>query len=99
MRSTGRGEANLHNLCSFAAVELMRGGMEPQEAGLEVLRRVAKKSHPRLLNESGEPSFGLSFYLIRKDGKHAGVSMRGAAQFAITDKDGTRHENMVALYK
>lgn len=96
--STGRGEANLHNLCSFAAVELMRGGMDPVDAGLEVLRRVAKHSHPRLRNEKGEPNFGLQFYLIRKDGKHAGVTMRGKGKFAITDKDGTRKEDLVSLY-
>ncbi len=96
--STGRGEANLHNLCSFAAVELMRSGMEPEEAGLEVLRRVAKHSHPRLLNDEGQPNFGLQFYLIRKDGKHAGVTMRGGGKFAITDKEGSRKEDLVALY-
>ncbi len=96
--STGRGEANLQNQCSFAAVELMRSGMEPAEAGLEVLRRVANHSHPRLLNDEGEPAFGLQFYLIRKDGKHAGVTMRGKGKFAITDKDGTRHEELVSLF-
>ena len=96
--STGRGEANLHNLCSFAAVELMRGGMSPKDAGLEVLRRVAKHSIPRLQNEAGEPNFGLSFYLINKAGEHAGVTMRGKGQFAITDKEGSRKEDMVSLY-
>ena len=96
--STGRGEANLHNQCSFAAVELMRTGMTPEEAGLEVLRRVAKHSAPRLRNEKGEPDFGLQFYLIRKDGLHAGVTMRGRGGFAITDKDGTRKEKLVSLY-
>lgn len=96
--STGRGEANLQNQCSFAAVELMRKGMEPAEAGLEVLRRVAKHSMPRLKNEQGEPNFGLQFYLIRKDGKHAGVTMRGRGKFAITDKDGSRKEDLVSLF-
>ena len=46
--STGRGEANLQNQSSFAAVELMRRGMAPVDAGLEVLRRVAEKTVPRL---------------------------------------------------
>lgn len=96
--STGRGEANLQNQCSFAAVELMRNGMTPQEAGLEILRRVAKHTVPRLKNDKGEPDFGLQFYLIRKDGLHAGVTMRGNGKFAITDKDGTRKEDLVALY-
>ena len=66
--STGRGEANLQNQCSFAAVELMRGGMTPVEAGLEVLRRVVKHTVPRLRNKKGEPDFGLKFYLLAKDG-------------------------------
>ena len=97
--STGRGEANLQNQCSYAAVELMRNGMTPREAGLEILRRVAKHSVPRLKNEKGEPDFGLQFYLIRKDGLHAGVTMRGKGKFSITDKDGTRKEDLVSLYE
>lgn len=96
--STGRGEANLQNQCSFAAVELMRGGMTPVEAGLEVLRRVAKHTVPRLRNKQGEPDFGLNFYLLRKDGLHGGVAMRGPAKFAVTDEKGTRLEPCTTLY-
>lgn len=96
--STGRGEANLQNQCSFAAVELMRTGMEPVEAGLEVLRRVSKHAHPRLKNEAGQADFGLQFYLLRKDGEYAGVTMRGRGKFAITDENGSRKEDLVALY-
>ena len=81
-----------------AAVELMRGGMTPKEAGLEVLRRVAKKTIPRLRNKKGQPDFGLKFYLIRKDGLHAGVSMHSPSKFAITDKDGTRLEECACLF-
>jgi len=97
--STGRGEANLHNCSSFAAVELMRSGMTPVEAGLEILRRIAQHTAPRLRDAEGRPNFGLQFYLIRKDGLHAGVTMRGRGQFAITDQDGTRHEPLVPLYE
>ncbi len=96
--STGRGEENLQNLCSFAGVELMRGGMSPEEAGLEVLRRVAKHCEPRLRDEQGRPKFNLQFYLLAKDGRHAGLAMWGPKQFAITDADGTRLEESVALY-
>ncbi|MFV1967770.1 MAG: isoaspartyl peptidase/L-asparaginase, partial [Pirellulaceae bacterium] len=96
--STGRGEANLQNQCSFAAVELMRNGMTPPEAGLEVLRRVAKHTIPRLRNETGRPDFGLKFYLLRKDGLYAGVSMWGPAAFAVTDEKGIRLEDCLALY-
>lgn len=96
--STGRGEANLANLCSHAAVELMRHGMSPREAGLEVMRRVAKHTEPRLLDSEGRPSFNLKFYLLGKDGSHAGIAMWAPAKYSITDASGTRHEACVGLY-
>ncbi len=97
--STGRGEANLQNLCCFAGVELMRNGMSPEEAGLEILRRVAEKTVPRLLNEKGRPNFGLNFYLLAKDGTYAGVTMHAGAKFAVADENGARREECVPLYK
>lgn len=96
--STGRGEANLQNLCSFAAVELMRGGMNATDAGLEVLRRVAATTEPRLRDEQGRPDFGLKFYLIGPRGEHAGVSMWGPAQYAVADSAGARLEDCAVLY-
>lgn len=96
--STGRGEANLQNLSSMAAVELMRSGMPPKEAGLEILRRVAQHTVPRLRDAEGRPTFDLQFYLIAKDGAHAGVAMWGPKMFAITDAAGTRHEESASLY-
>jgi N4-(beta-N-acetylglucosaminyl)-L-asparaginase len=96
--STGRGEANLENLCSMAAVELMRGGLSPREAGLEVLRRVAAHTVPRLLDDDGRPRFDLQFYLIAKDGSQAGVTMWGPKKYAVTDSAGTRHEESSALF-
>ena len=38
--STGRGEANLYNLCSFVIIEEMRRGAHPKDAGMEVLKRI-----------------------------------------------------------
>ena len=96
--STGRGEANLQNQSSFAAVELMRRGMAPAEAGLEVLRRVAEKTVPRLRDKNGRPDFDLRFYVLRKDGQYAGVSLKSGAKFAISDEQGTRLEDCQALY-
>ncbi len=96
--STGRGEANLQNMCSFAAVELMRQGASPEEAGMEVLKRVAKTTPDYLRDDKGRPEFGLNFYILARDGRHAGVAMWGPARFAVTDKDGTRHEPCKALY-
>ncbi len=97
--STGRGEANLQNLCSFAAVELMRGGMSPRDAGLEICRRVASHCHRRdLQDEQGRPKFGLKFYLLNKQGDYAGVTLWGPAKFSVTDDQGTRREPCAALY-
>lgn len=97
--STGRGEANLANLCSHAAVELMRGGMSPRDAGLEIMRRVAAHTEPRLKDKEGRPTFNLKFYLLGKDGSHAGIAMWAPAKFSITDAAGTRHEPCVGLYE
>lgn len=96
--STGRGEANLQNLSSMAAVELMRGGLGPEEAGLEVLRRVAAHTPERLLAADGKPDFGLSLYLLSKDGRYAGVTMRGGEQFAVCDERGARLEDCKPLF-
>lgn len=96
--STGRGEANLQNLASFAAVELMRNGGSPEDAGMEVLRRIDRNTESRLRDKDGRPDFGLSFYLLAKDGRHAGVTLWGPEKFAVTDENGTRHEDCTALY-
>lgn len=96
--STGRGEANLQNLCSFAAVELMRNGLNATDAGLEVLRRVAATTEPRLRDAEGRPDFGLKFYLIGPRGEHGGVSMWGPAQYAVADSAGARLEDCAVLY-
>jgi N4-(beta-N-acetylglucosaminyl)-L-asparaginase len=95
---TGRGEATIKNLTSFAAVELMRGGKSPVEAGLEALRRVAQHTtEPWLLDPQGRPNFNLKLYLLAKDGRHAGVSLREPGHFAVTDERGTRLEECVVL--
>jgi N4-(beta-N-acetylglucosaminyl)-L-asparaginase len=96
--STGRGEANLQNLSSFAAVELMRHGASPLDAGMEILKRIAQTTEPRLRDSGGRPDFGISFYVLAKDGRYAGVTMWGPEKFAITDEAGTRHEDCVPLF-
>lgn len=89
--STGRGECNVQNCSSFAVVELLRQGRSPEEAGLEVMRRVVKHTtQPHLLRPDGRPNFGLKFYVLRKDGTHAGVSLWGPSRYAVTDAQGSR---------
>src|SRR6266480_5232846 len=74
--STGRGEANLYNLCSFLIVENMRRGMHPKDAGLDACRRIkANTIEKRLLNSKGNPNFNINFYALNAKGEYAGVSM------------------------
>jgi N4-(beta-N-acetylglucosaminyl)-L-asparaginase len=79
--STGRGEANLFNLCSFFIVEELRRGRAAKDAGLEALRRVqAATVEKRLLDRNGLPSFQLAFYVLTKRGEYAGVAMWGRSE-------------------
>jgi N4-(beta-N-acetylglucosaminyl)-L-asparaginase len=98
--STGRGEANLRELSSFAAVDLMRRGASPRDAGLEVLQRIVGHTRePHLLGPDGRPNFGLKLYLLNKRGERAGVSLWGPARYAVTDADGTRLDDCVFLFE
>ena len=85
--STGRGEANLYNLCSFLIVEEMRRGKHPKDAGLEALKRVQKNTvEKRLLNARGLPNFGLNFYIVNAKGEYAGVSTYAGNYAVCTEK-------------
>ena len=93
--STGRGEANLYGLSSFLAVEELRRGRSPKDAGLEALRRIkANTVEKRLLKENGDPNFNISFYVLTVTGQYAGVSMysTGRNGFAVCDEKGPRVE-------
>ena len=98
--STGRGEANLFNLCSFLIVEEMRRGKHPQDAGIEALKRIkANTVEKRLLKPNGDPSFNINFYIVNTRGEYAGVAMYsgGRQQFAVCDEKGPRTEPCEAL--
>ncbi|HKP37704.1 MAG TPA: N(4)-(beta-N-acetylglucosaminyl)-L-asparaginase [Pyrinomonadaceae bacterium] len=89
--STGRGEANLYNLCSYLIVEEMRRGAHPKDAGMEALRRIkANTIEKRLLNSRGTPNFGINFYVLNAKGEYAGVTMYEGAKFAICNEDGPK---------
>ena len=89
--STGRGEANLYNLCSFMIVEEMRRGAHPKDAGMAALRRIKSNTiEKRLLNKRGEPNFNISFYVLNKKGEHAGVSMYGPVTYSYCDENGPK---------
>ena len=87
--STGRGEANLYNLCSFLIVEEMRRGSHPKDAGMEALRRIKGNTiEKRLLNSKGNPNFGINFYIINAKGQFAGLTMYPGTSFAICNDSG-----------
>ena len=97
--STGRGEANLLDCCSFLAVEFMRQGMHPKDACLEVMRRVAAKTvNPSLLREDGTPSFSLNFYALNKNGEYGGANFR-PSRFVVNDGGDSRHEDSAYLWE
>jgi N4-(beta-N-acetylglucosaminyl)-L-asparaginase len=87
--STGRGEANLYNLTSYLIVENMRRGMSPLDAGMDGVKRIVDNTiEPRLLNDRGEPAFGIRFYVLNKEGEHAGVQLRGGGDYAVCTENG-----------
>jgi N4-(beta-N-acetylglucosaminyl)-L-asparaginase len=92
--ATGRGEACVLANGSFAVVEMLRRGMAPLDAGMEILRRVVRQTQrqaryqPELLDEQGFPDFGLQFYVLGLDGSVAGVSLRNPGKYAVSDAGG-----------
>jgi N4-(beta-N-acetylglucosaminyl)-L-asparaginase len=98
--STGRGEANLYNLCSFFIVEKLREGMHPKDAGMEALRRIQSNTvEKRLLNDRGLPNFGIRFFVLNKKGEHAGVSMyaSGETTYGVCTENGAQEMPLEAL--
>lgn len=94
--STGRGEANLYNLCSFLIVEEMRRGAHPKDAGMTALKRIRDNTvEKRLLTARGLPNFGINFYVLNAKGEYAGVTMyeqegRYKPSFAVCTEAGAK---------
>jgi len=98
--ATGSGEENIKIAGAHTIVENMRRGMSPKDAGIDALKRIIR-------NYNGDMSrlkyVSMKFYILRKDGEYAGVSMWSGtkeqpSKFAI--HDGTkRFENAAFLYE
>ena len=100
--STGRGEANLYGLCSFLIVEELRRGAHPKDAGMAALKRIKSNTiEKRLLNDRGEPNFGIDFYVLTNKGEHAGVTMYAGddSAYACCDENGPRKIPLEPLLK
>ena len=84
--STGRGEANILMNGSRIVVENMRNDMAPEDACMDVLRRIcAQTKEMRLLRESGVPNFQLQFYALNKAGVHGGGCIHGNTAYSVHD--------------
>lgn len=99
--STGFGEANLRTCASFQVVQFMSQGASPEEACLKAMRVVAEKAslQPRLLDASGRPRFGHSFYALNKKGEYGSASMWSGHSYVVHDGQENKRRESAYLYK
>ncbi|MBS1849766.1 MAG: N(4)-(beta-N-acetylglucosaminyl)-L-asparaginase [Acidobacteria bacterium] len=99
--ATGSGEENIKIAGAHTIVENMRHGMSPQEAGMDALKRIVRNYN----NDMSKLQYmDMTYYILRKDGAYAGVSLwDGYSEHEphkIAVHDGTRRaEKTVALMK
>jgi N4-(beta-N-acetylglucosaminyl)-L-asparaginase len=98
--ATGSGEENIRVAGAHSIIENMRKGMMPAEAGLDVLKRIARNFNN---NEKKLRYVGMTYYILRKDGAYAGVCLWSGPEnkpvrFCV--HDGTKRlENCISLFK
>ena len=84
--STGFGEAVILASGSRTVVENMRHGLKPEQAILDVLERICRKTIAKyLLNAPGRPKFDVNFYAINKAGEYAGGAIYKGGKYAVHD--------------
>jgi hypothetical protein len=64
-----------------------------------VLRRIANHAQPNQQDAAGRPTFNVRLFALAKDGSHAGVTLWGPQQMAVTDTEGSRLEDCVPLFR
>jgi N4-(beta-N-acetylglucosaminyl)-L-asparaginase len=96
--ATGNGEENIKVAGAHTIVENMRKGMSPADAGLDALKRIARNFNNDMTRLRYVSMF---FYVLRKDGAHAGCSLwsktssgQGPRQYGV--HDGTKHAETAA---
>ena len=53
-----------------------KGRAYPKDAGMEAVKRIQQNTvEKRLLNDRGLPDFYVSFYILDRQGRHAGVDL------------------------
>jgi N4-(beta-N-acetylglucosaminyl)-L-asparaginase len=98
--ATGSGEENIKVAGAHTIVENMRHGMSPEEAGLDTLKRIARNFNNDMTRLAYVSMF---YYILRKDGQYAGVSMWSnagdkARQYVVHD-GAKRYETAKFLFQ
>ncbi|MCS6886207.1 MAG: N(4)-(beta-N-acetylglucosaminyl)-L-asparaginase [Acidobacteriota bacterium] len=99
--ATGRGEECIKVAGAYAVVECMRRGAMPEEACLEVLKRVsARYNHDR----SRLKTFNLQFYALDKHARHGSAvlwlqSDKERPKYAVSDGKAAVLRNAAWLYE
>jgi N4-(beta-N-acetylglucosaminyl)-L-asparaginase len=88
--ATGIGENVMRYCGSFLIVELMRQGRTPQEACVEVIKRIAKKD-PRGFDLS------INFVALDKEGRFGAAGTAKGFPFSVTTKSFSRVQQSVAV--
>jgi len=70
--ATGSGEENIKVAGAHTIVENMRHGMSPLEAGMDALKRIVRSYNGDM---SKLRFVDMTYYVLRKDGEYAGVSL------------------------
>ena len=78
---------------------MMRAGRSPEEACIEVMKRVIAMTEKRLLDDKGRPKFDLHYYALTKDGRFGSACAYEGGDFAVCDAKGARVEKEVYLFK
>lgn len=84
--ATGLGELVMKTLGSFLIVELMRGGMTPQEACEEGVRRIVE----RYKDKSEYEEFQVGYIAINKKGEHGAYSVEEGFNYTIYQEGNNR---------
>jgi len=83
--ATGMGEAVLKTLGTFLVVELMRGGLSPQKACEEAVRRIVAKQNAE--------DFQIGYLAIDKLGNHGAYCIHKGFNYALHNgKENTLHD-------
>lgn len=106
--STGWGEGNLRSCGSHTVIEYLRQGKSPEEAALKTLERIVAMAKDKR-DKNGRPDFNVNFYVVDRNGRHAGAAVwsgsYGASatftpsRFAVADASGARLKESAYLYK